>query len=140
MLFYVKRRKCMKEESEINCYFYGRSSNVKQTPDFLDVQREQAYQKALSRNMQIIREYCDVGDFSMLKQMLEDIETKKDKVDHVLSFDILRFGYNEKEISNTLQVLEENGLSLLLIKEDLDSNNDYPKILLRSILVSGKES
>ncbi len=104
------------------------------------MQREQAYQKALSRNMQIIREYCDVGDFSMLKQMLEDIETKKDKVDYVLSFDILRFGYNEKEISNTLQVLEENGLSLLLIKEDLDSNNDYPKILLRSILVSGKES
>ncbi|CVH76276.1 hypothetical protein BN3662_01470 [Clostridiales bacterium CHKCI006] len=65
---------------EINCYFYGRSSNVKQTPDFLDVQREQVYQKALSRNMQIIREYCDIGDFSALKQMLDDIKNKKDKV------------------------------------------------------------
>lgn len=124
---------------EISCYFYGRSSNVKQTPDFLDVQREQAYQKALSRNMQIIREYCDVGDFSSLKQMLEDIEAKKDKVNYVLSFDISRFGYNEIEISKTLQVLKENGISLLLIRDDLDSNNDYTKILLQSLLVSGKE-
>ena len=124
---------------EINCYFYGRSSNVKQTPDFLDVQREQVYQKALSRNMQIIREYCDIGDFSALKQMLDDIKNKKDKVDYVLSYDISRFGYDEKGISNTLQVLEENGICLLLTKDDLDSNNDYTKILLQSLLVSGKE-
>lgn len=124
---------------EISCYFYGRSSNVKQTPDFFDVQREQVYQKALSRNMQIIREYCDIGDFSALKQMLDDIKNKKDKVDYVLSYDISRFGYDEKGISNTLQVLEENGICLLLTKDDLDSNNDYTKILLQSLLVSGKE-
>lgn len=85
----------------------------------------------------VVGEYSDAGKSGKnttgrpgFLQMLNDIETGKDKVDYVLVFKLSRFGRNAADVLNSLQDMQDFGVNLICVEDGIDSSKDSGKLMI----------
>ena len=119
-------------------YIYTRVSTAMQIEGFsLDAQRERILEAAKYMHLRICGEYSDAG-FSgknitgrvRFQQMMEDIAAKKDNVKYVLVFKLSRFGRNAADVLNSLQFMQDYGVNLFCVEDNIDSAADSGKLLI----------
>lgn len=122
-------------------YLYTRVSTAIQTDGFsLDAQREKLLAYAKYRGFVVAGEYSDAG-FSgknisgrkQFQQMLSDIASKKDNVKYVLVFKLSRFGRNSADTLYSLQYMQDYGVNLISVEENIDSSAETGKLMISVI-------
>lgn len=129
-----------KNKSQKTCYIYTRVSTVIQIDGYsLDAQRERLLKEAKHRGYKVIGEYSDEGHSGKnikgrpeFQRMLEDIRTAKEKPDYVYVFKLSRFGRNAADVMNSLQYLEDFGVSLLCVEDGIDSAGASGKLITQT--------
>ena len=128
----------MKMKRKVKCYIYTRVSTAMQVDGYsLDAQKDKLRKYAEYQEMEIAGEYCDEG-FSgkniqgrlAFRQMLQDIEDRKDGVDYVLVFKLSRFGRNAADVLNSLQLMQDYGVNLICVEDGIDSSKDAGKLMI----------
>ena len=110
------------KKKQLKCYIYTRVSTSMQVDGYsLDAQRDKLRKYAAYEDMVIAGEYSDEGfsgkniqgrqDF---QRMLNDIQDCKDGVSYVLVFKLSRFGRNAADVLNSLQLMQDFGVNLIL--------------------------
>lgn len=69
--------------------------------------------------------------------MLEYIEARAD-VDYVIVFKLSRFGRNAADILNTLQRMQNHGVNLICVEDNIDSSKEAGKLVI-SVLAAVSE-
>ena len=119
-------------------YIYTRVSTAIQTEGYsLEAQRQKVLDYAKYRGFAIRGEYSDAG-FSgkniagrlQFQQMLDDIASKKDDVDYVLVFKLSRFGRNAADVLSSLQFMQDYGVNLICVEDNIDSSADSGKLMI----------
>lgn len=119
-------------------YIYTRVSTAIQTEGYsLVAQRQKILDYAKYRGFRICGEYSDAG-FSgkniagrvQFQQMLEDIEKKKNDVQFVLVFKLSRFGRNAADVLSSLQFMQDYGVNLVCVEDNIDSSADSGKLMI----------
>ncbi len=119
-------------------YLYTRVSTAIQTEGFsLEAQRQKILDYAKYRDFVVVGEYSDAG-FSgkniagrkQFQQMMADIERKKDNIKYVLVFKLSRFGRNCADTLNSLQFMQDYGVNLICVDDNIDSSADSGKLLI----------
>lgn len=126
-----------KNKSQKTCYIYTCVSTVIQIDGYsLDAQRERLLKEAKHRGYKVIGEYSDEGHSGKnikgrpeFQRMLEDIRIAKDKPDYVYVFKLSRFGHNVADVMNSHQYLEDYGVSLLCVEDNIDSAGAMSKMM-----------
>ena len=124
--------------SALKCYLYTRVSTSIQVDGYsLDAQKERLKRYAEFREMAIVGEYSDEGKSgksiegrSDFLQMMNNIESGKDKVDYVLVFKLSRFGRNAADVLNSLQLMQDFGVNLICVEDGIDSSKDSGKLMI----------
>ena len=122
----------------IKCYMYTRVSTLLQVDNYgFKAQKETISDYAQKHNMTIVREYSDAGfsgkniqgrpDFM---RMLDDIQNQKDDISYVLVFKLSRFGRSAADVLNSLQILQDYGVNLCCVEDNIDSGQSYGKIMI----------
>ena len=108
-------------------YIYTRVSTEMQVDGFsLAAQKEDICRYAKLRGIQIVGEFCDEGKSGKsdkrpeFMKMIETIKANKDNVRYVLVFKLSRFARNAADTLKNLQLMQDNGVDLICIKEGLD--------------------
>lgn len=121
-----------------NVYIYTRVSTAMQTEGYsLEAQRDKILKYAEYRDFSVVGEYSDAG-FSgkniagraEFQQMLADIESKKDNIKYVLVFKLSRFGRNCADTLNSLQFMQDYGVNLICVDDNLDSSAATGKLMI----------
>ena len=120
------------------CYLYTRVSTGMQVEGFsLDAQREKILSYVKYQEMQVVGEYSDEGKSGknvegrpQFRQMLADIEDNKDGIDFVLVFKLSRFGRNAADVLYYLQQMQDNGVELICVDDNIDSSVDSGKLII----------
>jgi site-specific DNA recombinase len=106
----------------------------------LDAQRETMRKYANFQNMEIVREYSDEGHSGKnirgrqeFVRMLNDIEDGKDEVSFVLVFKLSRFGRNAADVLSSLQLMQDYGVNLICVEDNIDSSKEAGKLLISII-------
>lgn len=131
---------------KLRCYIYTRVSTELQIDGYsLEAQKERLRREAKHRGMQVVGEYSDEGKSGKniagrpeFKQMMKDIKSGKDDVDYVLVFKLSRFGRNAADTLNSLQYMEDYGVNLLCVEDNIDSAGASGKLII-SVLASVAE-
>lgn len=131
---------------KLRCYTYTRVSTELQIDGYsLEAQKERLRREAKHRGMQVVGEYSDEGKSGKniagrpeFKQMMKDIKSGKDDVDYVLVFKLSRFGRNAADTLNSLQYMEDYGVNLLCVEDNIDSAGASGKLII-SVLASVAE-
>ena len=119
-------------------YIYTRVSTAIQTEGYsLEAQRQKVLDYAKYRGFVIKGEYSDAG-FSgknisgrvQFQQMMEDIANKKDGVKYVLVFKLSRFGRNAADVLSSLQFMQDYGVNLICVEDNIDSSADSGKLMI----------
>ena len=126
---------------KIKCYIYTRVSTAIQVDGYsLDAQRETMRKYADFQNMEIVREYSDEGHSGKnirgrqeFVRMLNDIEDGKDEVSFVLVFKLSRFGRNAADVLSSLQLMQDYGVNLICVEDNIDSSKGAGKLLISII-------
>ena len=118
-------------------YIYTRVSTEMQVDGFsLAAQKEDICRYAQLRGIQIVGEFCDEGKSGKsdkrpeFMRMIETIKTNKDAVRYVLVFKLSRFARNAADTLKNLQLMQDNGVDLICIKEGLDSSTATGKLMV----------
>lgn len=126
----------MEEKTQV--YIYTRVSTAMQTEGYsLEAQRQRILDYAKYRNFTIVGEYSDAG-FSgkniagrvQFQQMLSDIGSKKDDIKYVLVFKLSRFGRNCADTLSSLQFMQDYGVNLICVEDNLDSSAGTGKLMI----------
>ncbi len=131
---------------KLRCYIYTRVSTELQIDGYsLEAQKERLRREAKHRGMQVVGEYSDeeksgknIAGRPEFKQMMKDIKSGKDDVDYVLVFKLSRFGRNAADTLNSLQYMEDYGVNLLCVEDNIDSAGASGKLII-SVLASVAE-
>ena len=126
---------------KVKCYIYTRVSTAIQVDGYsLDAQRETMRKYADFQNMEIVREYSDEGHSGKnirgrqeFVRMLNDIEDGKDEVSFVLVFKLSRFGRNAADVLSSLQLMQDYGVNLICVEDNIDSSKEAGKLLISII-------
>ena len=119
-------------------YLYTRVSTLMQTEGYsLEAQRQKILEYAKFRDFIVVGEYSDAG-FSgkniagraQFQQMMADIESKKDDITYVLVFKLSRFGRNCADTLNSLQFMQDYGVNLICVDDNLDSSAATGKLMI----------
>ena len=119
-------------------YIYTRVSTAIQTEGYsLEAQKNKILDYVKYREFYVCGEYSDAG-FSgkniagrvQFQQMLDDIATKKDDVKFVLVFKLSRFGRNAADVLNSLQFMQDYGVNLICVADNIDSSVDSGKLMI----------
>jgi DNA invertase Pin-like site-specific DNA recombinase len=100
----------------------------------LKTQREAIEKYAQEKNWKLIKVYSDEGisgakqDRPALNGLLEDAEKKR--FEYVIIHRLSRFGRNARDLLNNLDVLKNNGVKLVSIKDGIDYSNPYGEAML----------
>ena len=125
-------------DKQVGAYIYTRVSTAMQTDGYsLEAQRQRILECAKFRHFRICGEYSDAG-FSgknisgraQFQQMLTDIENKKDDVKFVLVFKLSRFGRNAADVLSSLQFMQDYGVNLICVEDNIDSTADSGKLMI----------
>lgn len=119
-------------------YIYTRVSTAIQTEGFsLDAQRQRILEAAKYMHLRICGEYSDAGYSGkniagrlQFQQMLDDIAAKKDDVQYVLVFKLSRFGRNTADVLSAVQFMQDYGVNLFCVEDNIDSAADSGKLLI----------
>lgn len=118
-------------------YIYTRVSTEMQVDGFsLAAQKEDICRYAKLRGIQIVGEFCDEGKSGKsdkrpeFMKMIETIKANKDNVRYVLVFKLSRFARNAADTLKNLQLMQDNGVDLICIKEGLDSSTATGKLMV----------
>lgn len=126
----------MREKERV--YLYTRVSTAMQTEGYsLEAQRQKILDYAKFRDFVVVGEYSDAG-FSgkniagrmEFQQMLSDIESKKDNIKYVLVFKLSRFGRNCADTLSSLQFMQDFGVNLICVDDNLDSSAATGKLMI----------
>ena len=128
-------------KEKVKCYIYTRVSTALQVDGYsLDAQRETMRKYADFQNMEIVREYSDEGHSGKnirgrraFVRMLNDIEDGKDEVSFVLVFKLSRFGRNAADVLSSLQLMQDYGVNLICVEDNIDSSKEAGKLLISII-------
>lgn len=120
------------------CYIYTRVSTSMQVDGYsLDAQKDKLRKYAEYQEMSIVGEYSDEGKSGksvegrpQFKQMLADVESGKDNVDYVLVFKLSRFGRNAADVLSSLQKMQDYGVNLICVEDEIDSSKDAGKLMI----------
>ena len=120
------------------CYIYTRVSTGIQVEGFsLDAQREKILSYVKYQEMQVVSEYSDEGKSGKnvegrpeFRRMLSDIESCKDNVSFVLVFKLSRFGRNCADVLYFLQQMQDYGVDLICVDDNIDSSIDSGKLII----------
>lgn len=120
------------------CYIYTRVSTAIQVDGYsLDAQRDRLIKEADHRGYKVIGEYSDEGKSGKnitgrpdFQRMLDDIRSTNDRPDYVYVFKLSRFGRNAADTLNSLQFLEDYGVSLLCVEDGIDSSGAAGKLMI----------
>lgn len=111
----------------------------------LEAQRERLLKEAKHRGMKVIREFSDEGKSGKnikgrpdFQRMMDMIQAGTDKVDYVLVFKLSRFGRNAADTLNSLQFMEDFGVNLLCVEDNIDSAGASGKLMI-SVLAAVAE-
>ena len=119
-------------------YIYTRVSTTIQTEGYsLEAQRQKIIDYAKYRGFHICGEYQDAG-FSgkniagraKFQEMLDHIEAKKDDIQYVLVFKLSRFGRNAADVLSSLQFMQDYGVNLICVEDNIDSSADSGKLMI----------
>ncbi|MBP3627175.1 MAG: recombinase family protein [Clostridia bacterium] len=118
-------------------YIYTRVSTEMQVDGFsLAAQKDDIQRYAKLRNIQIVGEFSDEGKSGKndkrpeFMKMIDAIKENRDDVKYVLVFKLSRFSRNAADVLKNLQLLQDNGVNLICIKEGLDSSNAAGKLMV----------
>lgn len=129
----------MAEKKKKRCYIYTRVSTQMQVDGYsLDAQRDRLLKAAEYEGMTIAAEFSDEGKSGKnttgrpeFTEMMDRIQNgNPDKIDYVLVFKLSRFGRNTADIMNTLQIMEDYGISLLAVEDKIDSSGAAGKLMI----------
>ena len=128
----------MNERNGAKVYTYTRVSTIGQVDGYsLEAQRTKMKAFADYQSMQIVGEYSDEGisgknieKRTQFKQMLYDIQTKKDDVKFVIVFKLSRFGRNAADTLESLQLMQDYGVNLISVEEGIDSSAETGKLMI----------
>ena len=120
------------------CYIYTRVSTAMQVDGYsLDAQRDKLLKEAEHRGMQVVEEFRDEGRSGKnvsgrpkFQEMMKRIQDRTDNVDYVLVFKLSRFGRNTADVLNNLQIMEDYGVSLLAVEDNIDSSGAAGKLMI----------
>lgn len=123
---------------KVRCYTYTRVSTAMQVDGYsLNAQREKLHKYAEYQNMQIVEEFTDEGKSGKnvvgrlaFQDMLNKIENRVDNVSFVLVFKLSRFGRNAADVLNSLQIMQDNGVNLICVEDNIDSSKDSGKLMI----------
>ena len=119
-------------------YIYTRVSTLMQTEGYsLEAQKDKILKYAEFREFDVVGEYMDAG-FSgkniagraEFQQMLADIREKKDNVKYVLVFKLSRFARNCADTLEALQFMQDYGVNLICVDDNLDSSAATGKLMI----------
>lgn len=119
-------------------YLYTRVSTLMQTEGYsLEAQRQRILDYARFRDFAVVGEYSDAGfsgkniaDRLQFRQMLADIKSKKDDIAYVLVFKLSRFGRNCADTLESLQSMQDYGVNLICVDDNLDSSAATGKLMI----------
>lgn len=120
------------------CYIYTRVSTGMQVEGYsLDAQKERLKKYADFQEMKIVGRYSDEGCSGKntngrpeFQKMLKDIQEGKDKVDFVLVYKLSRFGRNAADVLFSLQQMQDFGVNLICVEDNIDSSKDSGKLMI----------
>lgn len=120
------------------CYLYLRVSTEMQVEGYsLEAQEDRLRSEAERRNMQVVGVFKDAGKSGKniqgrpeFRRMLKLIEQQVDGVDYVLVFKLSRFGRNAADTLNSLQHMQDYGVNLLCVEDNIDSAGPAGKLLI----------
>ena len=119
-------------------YIYTRVSTLMQTEGYsLEAQKDKILKYAEFREFDVVGEYTDAG-FSgkniagraEFQQMLADIREKKDNIKYVLVFKLSRFARNCADTLEALQFMQDYGVNLICVDDNLDSSAATGKLMI----------
>ena len=132
-----------KKENVQRCYIYTRVSTKDQVEGYsLEAQEERLRKEAAFRNMKVIEPvFSDKGKSGKnttqrdeFRSMIEKIENgNEDNVDYVLVFKLSRFGRNTADVLSNLQLMQDYGVNLLAVEENIDSAGPAGKLMISVI-------
>ena len=125
-------------QEKTKVYIYTRVSTTMQIDGYsLDAQKARMKAYADFNDYQIVGEYEDAGKSgksiegrASFCRMMEDIKSGKDGVAYVLVFKLSRFGRNAADVLSTLQVMQDFGVNLICVEDDIDSSKDAGKLMI----------
>ena len=117
-------------------YAYLRVSTFQQVDgQSLTGQEEEIKQYCAAYNIELVRVYSDEGKSGksiagrpQFQKMLQDVKEQQE-VDCVIVWKLSRFGRNACDSLNSLTELEKQGVSLIALKENLDTGNPMGKLV-----------
>ena len=121
------------------CYIYTRVSTQMQVDGYsLDAQRERLQREADHRGMTVAAEFSDEGKSGknttgrpQFMKMLGLIQNgNPDGVSYVLVFKLSRFSRNTADALNTIQIMQDYGVNLLAVEDNIDSTGAAGKIMI----------
>ena len=127
-----------KMAKKLRCYLYTRVSTGIQVDGYsLEAQKERLEKEAIHRGMKVVGTYSDEGKSGKnvtgrpeFQRMLADIQSGKDEVDYVLVFKLSRFGRNAADTLNSLQFMEDYGVNLYCVEDNIDSAGAAGKLMI----------
>ena len=142
----ITERMNIMENKQKKCYIYTRVSTEMQIDGYsLEAQKNRLYKEAKYRKMKVIEEFSDEGKSGKnikgrpeFQKMLNKIQAGTDKVDYVLVFKLSRFGRNTADTMNSLQLMEDFGVNLLSVEDNIDSGSASGKMMI-SVVASVSE-
>lgn len=134
----------MKKE-RIKVYIYTRVSTTMQIDGYsLDAQKSRMKAFADYNDYEIAGEYEDAGKSGKsiegrleFNRMMEDIKSGKDGVLYVLVFKLSRFGRNAADVLSTLQIMQDFGVNLICVEDNIDSSKDAGKLMISELVNQG---
>lgn len=120
------------------CYIYTRVSTAVQVDGYsLDAQRDKLTKYAECQDMEAVKEFSDAGHSGKnidgrpeFSRMLEEIANGEDGVSFVLVFKLSRFGRNAADVLNSLQLMQDYGVTLICVEDGIDSSKEAGKLMI----------
>lgn len=121
------------------CYIYTRVSTKEQTLGYsLDAQEEYLRKEAEHKGYQVAEVFSDEGASGKnttgreaFQEMIRRITNgNKDGVDYVYVYKLSRFGRNTADVMYNVQLMEDYGVKLYAVEENIDSGGPAGKILV----------
>jgi len=128
----------MKKVEKKKCYFYTRVSTEMQVDGYsLEAQYNELEREAKHRGFVLAHHFSDEGksgknitNRDQFREMLNAIKENRDDVSYVFVFKLSRFGRNAADVLNSVQLMQDYGVNLYCVKDNIDSASSSGKLMI----------
>lgn len=128
----------MKKAIQKKCYFYTRVSTEIQVDGYsLEAQYAELEKEAKHRGFVLAHHFSDEGksgknitNRDQFREMLNAIKENRDGVSYVFVFKLSRFGRNAADVLNSVQLMQDYGVNLYCVKDNIDSASSSGKLMI----------